>query len=239
MDPFLAAEQAYHDLRRASFPIPITRPDPPNTRLYTRYQIRRGMALTSTFRERSTSEWWGGSVAAITRSASALCGIKRLSVSECGIPDEVAMKVQRLQWLYGTPDPEFMCIIRVPRTGDDNDNGDNGDVEMLDPKEKAGSSPPPPPPAGPSRPPARPPTRPPTRRSARIAKLPPSERHDRSHITPALTESQPRSCNGSCKSTKGLTEGEWFYGPTSTANDVSFWFRKAGVGWRDRLTEDQ
>ncbi|KAL0630730.1 hypothetical protein Q9L58_010419 [Maublancomyces gigas] len=228
MDPFLAAEQAYHDLRRACFPIPIARPDPPNTGLYTRYQIRRGMVLRRTFRERPTEEWWGSSVAAITRSASALCGIKRLSVTECGIPDAVAMKVQRLLLLYGAPDPEFMCIIRVPRADDNDDNGNTGDGDMLDPKEKADSRPPPPPLAGPSHPPARPQTRPPTRRSARTGKPPRRQRHDRNHITPSLTESQPSSCHGHGKSTKGLVEDEWFYGPKSTANDVSFWFKKAG-----------
>lgn len=152
-------------------------------------------------------------------------------MSECGIPDDVAMKVQRLLWLYGAPDPEFMCIIRAPRADDNDDNDNNGDADMLDPEEKAESSPPPLlPPAGPSHPPARPPTRPPTRRSARSGKPPRSQGHDRSHVSPALTESQPSSRNGRCKSKKGLTEGEWFYGPKSTANDASFWFRKAG-GW--------
>lgn len=93
LDPFLAAEQAYHDLRRASFPTRIPQPDPPTAALYTRYQIRRGMVLPSTFRKHPTKAWWGNSVAAITRFAGALCGITRLAASDCGIPEDVAMKV--------------------------------------------------------------------------------------------------------------------------------------------------
>lgn len=110
------------------------------------------------------------------------------TVSEwCEIPDDVAMKIQRLLWLYGAQNPEFMCIIRVPRADDNDDNGNNGDADMLDPKEKTESSPPLPPPVGPSHPPSC--------RSARSRKPPRSQRHDHSHIPPALTEPQPCSCS--------------------------------------------
>lgn len=57
---------------------------------------RFGMVLRSTFREHPSEEWWGSSVAAITRSASDLCRINTLSVSDCGIIDAISTKAQRL-----------------------------------------------------------------------------------------------------------------------------------------------
>lgn len=46
----------------------------------------------------------------ITRSARISCGLKRLGAGLSGIPDDVAMKLQHLVWLYGMADPEVPSI---------------------------------------------------------------------------------------------------------------------------------
>lgn len=65
-------------------------------------------------------------------------------MSDCGIIDAVATKVQRLLLRYGKSDIEFMCIIRVTRADDNYDHGNNHGEDMLNPKEQDKSSPPPP-----------------------------------------------------------------------------------------------
>lgn len=59
------------------------------------------------------------------RSACAVCGVLGFPASECVIPDDVGMKVQRLLWMYGKPGPQVLVVIRVSDVDDNNDDSDN------------------------------------------------------------------------------------------------------------------
>ncbi|KAL0631684.1 hypothetical protein Q9L58_009450 [Maublancomyces gigas] len=171
------------------------------------------------------------------RSAGALCGVRRLPASERRIPDDVAMKAQRLLWVYGKPGPEFMFVIKVPGVDDKNDDGDNEDDDMVDPMGDAERSTLSPPQAGPSRRPARLPIRPPAPHSGGggggggggPATMDTATVINSSRGTKARQAVWSRSsCKISFKATKGSTGRERVYDPKATAQDVSLRLGTAG-----------
>lgn len=174
-------------------------------------------------------------VAAITRSAGILCGLKRLGARSCGIPDDVPMKLQHLLWMYGTADPERPRVIGVadhPENEEDDDDDDDDDddyrLEQGD-SPRCLSSPPQPGPSGRQ-----------TRKTAAPApkgKRPLSQQlrqSKRRHLPFTPPKSKPELRASSCNRHRGSEdsgerlESRWAYGPKATTHQVSVWFRSAG-----------
>lgn len=73
--------------------------------LYSRYQIRSGHLFTQIFTNTPTQMWPGSPFAPIIRSVRVTAGFERLPVEDGGLPIDIALKLQRLLLLYGTPEP--------------------------------------------------------------------------------------------------------------------------------------
>lgn len=116
---FIAREEAFQARRRAfaSEGHFLPRPDPcdgttPNL-AYRRYQIRLGHLLPGVFAH-PVKSWHGNPIAAILRSQSIVSGITRLDPdSQCGLPDDVALQLQKLLFLYSAPAPKLALLERV------------------------------------------------------------------------------------------------------------------------------
>lgn len=109
LDTLIAAEKAFQ-VRRMSLAakgeiLPRT-PGPAagTSMLYSRYQIRPRYLFTHVFTDNPTRPWPGSPLAAIIRSARIVAGLERLPVDQGGMPIEVAMQLQHLMLLLGTPD---------------------------------------------------------------------------------------------------------------------------------------
>lgn len=120
LQAFITREEAFQNRRRsfAAAGHQLRRPDPcegttPNLP-YRRYQIRLGHLLPGVFAQ-PVKFWHGNPIAAILRSQSIVSGITRLDPdTQCGLPDDVALQLQKLLFLYGSPAPKLVQPEQVP-----------------------------------------------------------------------------------------------------------------------------
>lgn len=112
LDDFIASEEAFQAQCRSGAPRGQSLPRLPATAatpdlLYARYQIRTGVLFSRIFTDTPTSTWPGSPLAAIIRSVRALSVFERVPVRDGGLPMNVALKLQQLLLLYGTPELEL------------------------------------------------------------------------------------------------------------------------------------
>lgn len=115
LDDLIATEEDFQARRQASATrgecLPRLRPTNSLPLLYARYQLRPGYLFTHIFTSAPTKQWPGSPLAAIVRSTRILTGRERLPVEDGGMPMDVALKLQRLLLLYGTPQPRLVTQV--------------------------------------------------------------------------------------------------------------------------------
>lgn len=223
---FITREEAFQ-ARRRSFANEghfLRRPDPcegktPNLQ-YRRYQIRLGHLLPGVF-AKPVKSWHGNPIAAILRSQSIVSGITRLDPdTQCGLPDDVALQLQKLLFLYATPAPKLVqrvCAVR----GSINPPADHEDRSAPDSPSSSNVKPPkskPKPKQGGAQ----------DGQSSQTGQN--QQQHQQQHrhhpiMTPPASHKRPRGTENQCqrRGKRVCNEPKWLFGPRMTSSRIIQW----------------
>lgn len=259
LDTFIRREEAFHAQRLsyAAAGQPLARPDlcsgkTPNLQ-YRRYQIRLGHLLPGVFAE-PVKYWLGNPIATILRSQSIVSGITRLDPdTQCGLPDDVAKKLQHLLFLYSTPAPKLQQLLSVRSPNKKRSDGENGsghgDPSSPSPPSQQQSTPMPKP-SG-SHPPGRCSQR--TNAVTHRTHCHVSEHHARSlsqtsnrhtvHAIPTPPTSNKRPNTNDDKIAgdrkRARRDSRWLFGPSMTANKMVQWHIDARKNAAEEQKQEQ
>lgn len=222
LDAFITREEAFQARRRsfAEAGQHLPRPDPcdgtiPNLH-YHRYQIRAGHLLPGVFAT-PVKSWLGNPIAAILRSQSIVSGITRLDPeTECGLPDTVALQLQRLLFLYSAPAPKVVQVqvlaIRGPSDpASDRDDGSaphsSSESSVAKPPQLALKG---------------------KQRDTRRARGTDAGQQQHMHnvlATPPASNKRPCGTEDACmrKAKRACVDPKWRFGPRMTANHIMNW----------------
>lgn len=224
---FIKREESFQHRRKyyADHGELFQRPDPWDDRTpnlpYRRYQIRLGHLLPGVFAQ-PVKSWHGNPIAAILRSQSIVSGITRLDPdTQCGLPDDVALQLQRLLFLYSLPVPKLVKQEQ-PRSilGPINPPADHEDTSPTESRCSSTGQPPQSqlePKQGGAR----------DGQHSQIGQHQQQQHIQNAIMTPPGSNTQQRGTENRRlhKGKSAPTEPKWMFGPRMTANRILQWQR--------------